>query len=106
MHYQQRKNDYPSVETNFFQRYPSEILISNLILGNLTATYRKARLLFGTHSFAQAASTIEQVDFFEKNQSFLFLWGYSKYMVCSLWLSYFKGLSRANDLQLLRNSKR
>ena len=43
--------------------------------------YREAKLLFASHSFSQAAKTIEKVKHFETNLSFLFLWGYSMYMV-------------------------
>ena len=49
---------------------------------NMNNYYREAKLLFASHSFSQAAKTIEKVKHFETNLSFLFLWGYSMYMVC------------------------
>ena len=52
------------------------------IIVNMNNYYREAKLLFASHSFSQAAKTIEKVKHFETNLSFLFLWGYSMYMVC------------------------
>lgn len=47
----------------------------------MTNEYRIAKMHFKNNEFTSAWKCIETVSDFESNRSFLFLWGYSKYMV-------------------------
>lgn len=67
----------------------------------MTNEYKKAKLHFGNHSFRQAAQIIETVNHFEENHSFLFLWGYSMYMVVVSMCFDCIELSRGNHCVIL-----
>lgn len=71
-----------------FERYPSMVLFFSFILENLSSEYILARNQFLCNHFDEAAKTIERISHFENNLSFLFLWGYSKYMVRYSIVSY------------------
>ena len=70
-----------------FERYPSGLFVLLMILENLSSEYILARNLFLSNHFDEAARTIERINHFDSNLSFLFLWGYSKYMVRLLLIS-------------------
>ena len=90
-HYHHESQIPAILQTNLFERYPCIVLYSESFnwIGNITNEYKKAKILFSNHSFSKAAETIERVNHFDENLSFLFLWGYSKYMVFTFLLILF-----------------
>lgn len=71
------------VSQNYYEQYPRGSRIAVLRIENLTLEYKIAKIHFKNHEFDAASKSIEQVEAFESNRSFLFLWCYSKYMVVS-----------------------
>lgn len=69
------------MQQNYYEQYPRGSHRGWLCVENLTVEYKIAKMHFKNHEFDAASKSIEQVDGFESNQSFLFLWCYSKFMV-------------------------
>ena len=77
---------------NLREQYPSMFLFSILHSVNLSTEIVIARNQFYKGLFVSAIQTIESVAEFDSNPSFLFLWGYSYYMV-SLFFIYISSFS-------------
>ena len=72
---------------NLREQYPSMFFFSLLHSVNLSTEYIIARDQFYKGQFVSAIQTVESVAGFDSNPSFLFLWGYSYYMVGLLFMS-------------------
>ena len=81
-----QNNDLQNIHLNDFnsnlrEQYPSLFSFSVLHVVNLSSEFIVAKDQFYKGLFFSAIQTIESVIGFDSNPSFLFLWGYSYYMV-------------------------